>query len=133
MDANTGIKLWYLTSSIQKIEDRVLGLELAGSSGSSPAPKRCAPESDTSNSQSLADRDLNEREGRSAMEWSDNKDDDPPIPVTSSEDNLALVASSFSTTLSTRSSSLCWWQQRSKQWMQNLPGYRRSCWIQWVL
>ena len=102
-DADIVMELRRLTSSIQRIEDRVHRLESAGSRGSSPAPKRRAPESRTSTPQIWADRDLNEGVGRSAMEWSDDEDDgdhDPPVPATLSEDNLALLASSFTTTLS---------------------------------
>ena len=91
-DADLATELRRLTSSIQRIEDRVLRLESAGSRGSPPAPKRRAPESRTGTPQSWADR---------PMDWSDDEDEGngPPVPATLSEDNLALVASSFSATL----------------------------------
>ena len=148
-DSGLSMELRHLTSFIERIEDGVLRLQSAGSRGSSPAPKRRAPESLTNTPQSLVDHE---------MEWSDNEDerDGPPLPATLLEDNLALVATSFSVTLSNVTqrkvkgtlplpelkethyppldsifkSSL--WQRRSKWLMQNLPTYKHLCWTLWV-
>ena len=79
-------------------------LESSGSRGSSPPPKRRVPELRFCTLRNCADRDYDEREcvHRGAIEGSNDEDDGDraQISATLSEDNLALLASFFTTTLS---------------------------------
>ena len=90
LDGDIARELRHLTSSIQRIEDRVHWLESAGSRGFSRTPKRHVPESRTCTPQSWANRDLNEWGGYSAMEWSDDDGNhEAPIPATNVPGYLA--------------------------------------------